>query len=135
MFHIRTTTVHSLLLAAYLSAMSVLLLAAQSPIVQHRDASPKGVMSPSIAPIYPPVARAAHIAGKVVLKFIVTAKGDVANISVINGPPMLRQAAIAAVQQWKYRPALLDGIPTECDMSTAVNFEMPTQESSHAGPI
>jgi protein TonB len=78
----------------------------------------------SVHAVYPTFARQSNIQGKVVVNATVDAKGDVANASVVSGPPFLRQAAIDAVKQWKYSPALIDGKPTSAQISVSLEFRL-----------
>jgi protein TonB len=71
------------------------------------------------APIYPAVARAAHVEGLVVIDAIIDEQGNVVQARVIEGPPLLVGAALAAVTQWKYQPTYLNGQPVA--LSTHVN--------------
>lgn len=73
-------------------------------------------------PTYPPIAKAAHVSGAVVLRAIISKTGTIDNLSVISGPEMLRASALDAVRQWKYKPYLLNGEPTEVDTQITVNF-------------
>jgi protein TonB len=73
-------------------------------------------------PVYPPIARAAHVSGAVVLHAIISKTGTISNLTVISGPEMLRAAAVDAVQNWRYKPYLLNGDPTEVDTQITVNF-------------
>ena len=75
-------------------------------------------------PKYPAMARVAHIQGDVVLRVTVSTKGDVAELGVISGHPILVQSAIDAVRLWKYRPYLLNGNPVEVDTVVTVKFHM-----------
>jgi periplasmic protein TonB len=77
-----------------------------------------------ITPQYPSIARTAHISGSVVLEAEISKEGDVVNLHVIGGPPLLRQAAIDAVKQWKYRPYLLNGEPVVVDTQVTVIFSL-----------
>ena len=85
-----------------------------------------GVMQGSILsktqPVYPPIAKAAHVAGAVVLHAIISKTGSIENLTVISGPEMLRASALDAVKSWKYKPYLLNGEPTEVDTTVTVNF-------------
>ncbi len=58
---------------------------------------------------------------------IISKKGDVVNLSVISGPAELQQAALDAVKQWKYKPYLLNGEPTDIDTIITVNFNLPPE--------
>jgi TonB family protein len=77
-----------------------------------------------VSPVYPPLARQARIQGTVILKVQITKSGDVANIQLVSGHPMLAPAAIEAVKQWKYDPYLLNGDPIEVLTNVAVNFTL-----------
>jgi protein TonB len=72
--------------------------------------------------VYPPIAKQAHVQGAVVLHAIIGKDGRIKNLSVISGNAMLTQAAVDAVQNWKYKPYLLNGEPTEVDTTVTVNF-------------
>lgn len=65
------------------------------------------------APIYPVYAREAAIEGAVSLEAILTADGRINELRVLSGDPNLVAATVAAVQQWRYQPTLLDGEPAE----------------------
>ncbi len=60
-------------------------------------------------PKYPADAKRARIQGKVVLSAVIGQKGDVERLKVVSGPAQLRQSALDAVQQWKYKPYLVSG--------------------------
>jgi TonB family protein len=76
------------------------------------------------APIYPELARRGRISGTVVLKVMVDEEGNVEQIRPTSGPPLLRAAAIAAVQQWKYSPTVVDGRPVPVIASVTVIFQL-----------
>jgi protein TonB len=73
-------------------------------------------------PIYPPIAKAAHVSGAVVLHAIISKSGSVQNLQVVSGPEMLRAAALDAVRNWKYKPYVLNGEATEVETTITVNF-------------
>lgn len=77
-----------------------------------------------VAPVYPRKARKKKIEGVVFLKAKITRDGDVVDLSVVSGDPLLVQAAIDAVKQWKYRPYLQDGKPVEVETEIKVNFQL-----------
>jgi TonB family protein len=62
-----------------------------------------------VDPVYPELARRARVEQTVMLEVLVDEQGNVANIRVIRGHPLLDQAAIDAVKQWQYAPTLLNG--------------------------
>lgn len=75
-------------------------------------------------PLYPPLARQARIQGSVVLHAIIDKDGRVAQLEVISGHPLLVQAALDAVKQWRYKPTTLNGDPVEVDTTITVTFTM-----------
>jgi TonB family protein len=76
----------------------------------------------SVPPQYPAIAKAQRISGKVQIDALIDKSGNVANAKVISGPPLLYSAAVDAVKQWKYSPALLDGEPTALHLTVTVEF-------------
>jgi len=77
-----------------------------------------------VAPKYPPDAGRARIEGTVVLFAVIGKDGTVEDVRVERGLPVLAQAAIEAVKQWRYRPYLLNGEPVEVDSQITINFTM-----------
>ena len=75
-----------------------------------------------VQPIYPPLARQAHIQGAVELRAIISKAGTIENLTLLRGHPMLVPAAMGAVRQWRYRPYLLNGEPVEVETEITVNF-------------
>jgi protein TonB len=77
-----------------------------------------------VEPKYPVSALAARVQGQVVLSAVISKTGEIQNLVLISGHPMLVPAAIAAVKQWRYRPYLLNGEPVEVETTVNVNFEI-----------
>jgi protein TonB len=75
-------------------------------------------------PTYPPLARMARIQGQVVLQAVISKQGAIENLKVVAGHPMLVQAAINAVRQWRYRPYVLNSEPVEVETQITVNFSL-----------
>jgi TonB family protein len=75
-----------------------------------------------VRPMYPAVAQAARVQGVVILEARIEADGTVSDARVLRSIPLLDQAAIDAVMQWRYRPTLLNGRPVPVIMTTTVNF-------------
>jgi protein TonB len=75
-------------------------------------------------PTYPPLARQARIQGTVTLHAIIDKEGRVAQLEVVSGHPLLVQAALDAVKQWRYKPTQLNGDPVEVDTTIQVTFTM-----------
>jgi protein TonB len=109
-------------------------LFSDAPKLQVKAAAPKkitvsgGVEAANIIsqthPVYPPIARAARVQGVVVLHATISKTGTIENLTVVSGPAMLQQAAITAVQSWRYKPTVLDGEPVEVDTTVDVNFTL-----------
>jgi len=83
-----------------------------------------GLLIKRVQPNYPPLARQARIQGTVVLQAQISKTGDIENLQLISGHPMLAPAAIEAVKQWKYKPYLLNGEPVEVETQVQVNFTL-----------
>ena len=83
-----------------------------------------GLLVRKVPPSYPPLARQARIQGMVVLQAQISKEGNIQNLQLISGHPMLAPAAIEAVKQWKYKPYLLNGEPVEVDTQVQVNFTL-----------
>ena len=77
-----------------------------------------------VAPTYPPEAGRARVEGTVVLMAVIGRDGSVQDVRVESGLPLLAQAAIDAVKQWRYRPYLLNGEPVEVDSRITINFTL-----------
>jgi len=60
----------------------------------------------------------------VILQAEISKTGDIQNLRLISGHPMLAPAAIEAVKQWKYKPYLLNGEPVEVETTVQVNFTL-----------
>lgn len=77
-----------------------------------------------VMPDYPQIARVAHVTGAVELLVLVARDGGVLSVQVLSGNPLLAAAAKQAVEQWRYRPAILDGQAVEVEARVTVNFVM-----------
>jgi TonB family protein len=99
------------------------------PHVRVEQSVMAGYLAKRVDPIYPPAAKQARIQAAVVLKVVISKSGDVENIQLISGHPMLAPAAIDAVKQWKYKPYLLNGAPVEVDTQVTVNFTLSDKPS------
>ena len=77
-----------------------------------------------VSPIYPPLAKSAHIAGTVVLHAIISTDGTIEQLEYVSGPPLLMNSAMDAVRQWRYSPTILNGKPTEVDTTISVVFTL-----------
>ena len=98
--------------------------------VPPKPAGPLRVSSGTIAgmaisrpdPVYPPIAKAAHVQGSVILHATISKQGTIEQLTVVSGPPMLTGSAVDAVRRWRYKPYLLNNEPTEVETTINVNF-------------
>jgi TonB family protein len=84
----------------------------------------EGKLIYKVNPVYPEIARAARIEGTVLLEVVVDELGSVASLRVLNGTPMLDQAAIDAVKQWRYSQTLLNGQPVRVATTVSIIFSL-----------
>jgi periplasmic protein TonB len=84
----------------------------------------RGLLIQRVEPAYPTLAKAARVQGDVVLSAIIDANGQIKNLQLVSGHPMLVPAAIAAVKQWRYKPYLLNGQPVEVETTITVIFTL-----------
>jgi protein TonB len=78
----------------------------------------------SVAPEYPEVARLAGIDGDVLLRIFVGRDGTVRDMDPVSGPSVLARAAMRAVEQWRYAPALVNGHPVGVITSVTLAFRL-----------
>jgi protein TonB len=107
-----------------------------APVLKQTAATPKRVRVPApvaeanlihdVTPQYPPEAGRQRIEGTVVLMAVIGKDGAVRDVRVESGPPLLAQAAIDAVRQWRYKPYFLNGEPVEVDSHITINFTLST---------
>jgi protein TonB len=89
---------------------------------------PAGLTSPAVAisrvaPQYPQIARKWKIAGTVMVVAQVDSQGRVSKATAVSGPDMLRQSAVDAVMQWRFKPAVLKGVNVSAEVSVSVVFQ------------
>ena len=77
-----------------------------------------------IEPAYPVLAKQTKVQGNVVLDCVIDEHGNVTQMKLVSGHPLLVEAAIDAVRQWKYHPTLLNGAPVAVEMEVTVKFSM-----------
>lgn len=83
-----------------------------------------GMLLHKTAPIYPEIAKSAHVSGTVVLGANITKSGALTNLHVLSGPSMLRSPALDAVKTWRYRPYELNHQPVEVETTIRVVFSL-----------
>jgi periplasmic protein TonB len=75
-------------------------------------------------PVYPQIAKTAHIQGTVVLHAIIDKDGSVVEVQYVSGPPLLMRSAMDAVKQWRYQPTTLNGEAVQVDTTISVVFTL-----------
>ena len=77
-----------------------------------------------IDPVYPELAKRARVTGRVILIVTVDEEGAVSDIRISSGHPLLNDAAVTAVKQWRYSPTLLNGEPVPVTATVTVFFNL-----------
>jgi protein TonB len=77
-----------------------------------------------VTPLYPPLAKQARIQGTVRFTALIGTDGSVINLQLVEGHPLLVPSAQEAVQQWQYKPTLLNGNPAEVVTQIDVNYTL-----------
>ena len=77
-----------------------------------------------VAPVYPQLALAAHVQGTVILQAVIDENGDVRELRVLRGHPLLDDAAMQAVAKWHFTPTLLNGTTVPVVMTVTVTFSL-----------
>lgn len=77
-----------------------------------------------VQPVYPPLAKSARVSGTVEFSAVISKEGNIENLQLVRGHPLLVNAAREAVLQWKYKPTLLNGQPVEVVTQIIVNFTL-----------
>ncbi|NOT11794.1 MAG: energy transducer TonB [Methylococcaceae bacterium] len=90
------------------------------------DANFRPYYSSNPKPQYPSIARSRHLEGKVLLKVKVSAEGHSVHVSIdkTSGFDMLDNAAIEAVQNWKFAPARRGDTPVACTVTIPISFKL-----------
>jgi protein TonB len=99
------------------------------PVVKHEPDRPVPITNIESArilnrpqPVYPAIARQTRTQGTVRLEAIISREGYIENLRIIDGHPLLVQAALDAVKQWRYKPTLLNGQAVEVITTIEVHF-------------
>ena len=77
-----------------------------------------------VNPDYPLLAHQAGIQGEVIISAIIDSQGNVVDMKVVSGPPLLYSAAIKALGQWKFQPTYLNGEPVAIKWNASVKFRI-----------
>jgi protein TonB len=97
--------------------------APKAPIrVGGRVKAPRPISTPQ--PLYPVLARGAKIEGDVVIDAVIDTTGNVVEMRVINGHPLLIQSAMNALKQWRYEPTYLNEEPVSVQLMVTIRFRL-----------
>jgi protein TonB len=91
------------------------------PVLVGGDVKPPRMLF-SHDPVYPILAKQAHLSRVVVIEAVIDEHGNVTGMRVISGHPLLVQSALNAVSRRKYEPTVLDGEPTPVDLRVEITF-------------
>ena len=98
------------------------------PPVQRPMHLHSGIVAPrkivDVAPVYPALAQQVRKEGVVILETVIDANGGVESVRVLRSVPLLDQAAVDAVRQWRFTPAMLNGQAVPVVMTVTVNFTL-----------
>ena len=86
----------------------------------------EGSLLQRVEPEYPEEARQQRIQGAVVLDVRIGRDGAIEDVKLVSGQPLLANAAIAAVKQWRFKPRTQKGQPVEMQTRVTLNFRMPS---------
>jgi protein TonB len=79
------------------------------------------------APVYPEAARAAGVQGIVIAEVLIDTDGNVMDIRVLRSHPLLENAAVDAIWQWRYEPVLVDGQAVPMVLTVTLNFTLENE--------
>lgn len=97
--------------------------AAPTPIRLHSSIrAPQRIVNGT--PIYPAMARQVGVQGLVIVEATIDDHGNVVRAQILRSIPLLDEAALAAVRQWRFTPALLNGVAVPIVMTVTVNFSL-----------
>jgi protein TonB len=77
-----------------------------------------------VNPVYPVMAIASRVEGVVVIEAVIGPTGEVVDARVLRSKPLLDEAALVAVKQWRYTPTLLGGVPMSVILTVTVTFSL-----------
>lgn len=81
-----------------------------------------------VLPKYPSLARETHVQGQVKIDAVLDEQGNVVEMKIVSGHPLLYQAALDALKQWKYEPTYLNDRPIAVRLIVTINFQLGQQQ-------
>jgi TonB family protein len=94
-------------------------------VVEVPEATAQRELLHRVEPEYPEAARQQNTQGRVMLEVHIGTDGSVEDVEVVSGSPVLAQASIDAVKQWKFKPRVVNGQPAEMQTRVTFDFKLP----------
>ena len=99
------------------------------PVVSDKPIHPGGLVKypekvRDVRPVYPKLALDGKVEGRVIIEAIIGVDGHVKDARILRSIPLLDRAALDAVQQWRFTPTLLNGVPVPVIITVTVDFKM-----------
>lgn len=83
-----------------------------------------------LEPMYPLIAKAARASGAVKVEVAIDEAGKVVSARAVSGHPLLRDSALAAARQWKFKPTTISGKPVKVSGVLTFNFVLDDSKKS-----
>ncbi|MCI0392032.1 MAG: TonB family protein [Acidobacteria bacterium] len=83
-----------------------------------------------VEPVFPPIAKAARASGAVKVEVTIDEAGKVVSVRAVSGHPLLRDSALAAARQWKFKPTIVSGKPAKVGGILTFNFVLDDGKKS-----
>jgi protein TonB len=97
--------------------------APRAPVrVGGRVMAPRVLSAPE--PLYPPLAKQARVSGDVQVDAVIDTHGNVVEMQVVSGHPLLIPAALDALRKWKYQPTILNDEPVAVQLIVTIRFRL-----------
>ena len=87
-----------------------------------RVMAPRAISAPD--PQYPSLAKQARVFGDVVIDAVIDVQGNVVEMQVVSGHPLLVPAAVDALRKWKYQPTILNEEPVPVQLMVTIKFRL-----------
>ena len=95
-----------------------------TPRIIHTTKIDPAMLIHRVEPVFPPLAQQTHRGGRVELRAVIATDGTIKSLQVVSGDPLFYQSAMNAVQEWRYRPTILNGQPVEIDTFITVIYNV-----------
>jgi protein TonB len=105
-------------------AVTLLGQSAPAPRIRVSEKVSQIFLLKKVEPQYPQEARDKRIQGPVVMRAEISKEGDVTDLQVVTGDPLLATAAVDAAKQWKYKPYILNGQPVMVETRITLDFHL-----------